>query len=468
MKNSFSKKYQLTVLLLAIFFVFIPGAARATQGYYETACGEAYEAQKPACSGTTVSADPGDVQNKPDKGCTAPKKFAGCIKNGSDCMLSGLNQLCTIISVCCVDQYKIGSDDQANCTQDDVVECGASTPWPAKGGLFSYKCVDPGGCAGTVVAGANCPQGISGKVCCQLAKCVKATPAASSAATKPPSEYKLINPLGNVTDISVILGRIIKTFLGIVGGIALMVFVYGGVMWMTARGDAGQVKKGQEALTTAVIGLFIIIFSYTLAGNFVAFLTSQQDEIAQEANRGGAAPQTAAEAQQVQTIQSAQSQAAQQQAGQQGAAQAGQQGGVVTPPVDCSQLTGKAYTDCLEGGAAGFIGSGQSLYNTPGLQTGMPGGQKDCSGNPNCSQVGWINVCNEKVFDTGYGTYKNLGCYSPDACAAGSILSSNCQGLAAAFSAGPLKNIVSNNCTKIALGSFGNNCGTGGVCCKPK
>lgn len=466
MKNNFSKKYKLAALLLAIFFVFIPGAARATQGYYETACGEAYEAQKPPCSGTAVSADPGDVQNKPDKGCTAPKKFAGCIKNGSDCMLSGLNQLCTIISVCCVDQYKIGSEDQANCTQEDVVECGASTPWPAKGGLFSYKCVDPGGCAGTVVAGANCPQGISGKVCCQLSKCVKAT-AAPATATKPPSEYKLTNPLG-VTDISVILGRIIKTFLGIVGGIALMVFVYGGVMWMTARGDASQLKKGQEALKAATIGLFIIMFSYTLAGNFVAFLTSEQTQTAQEANRGGAAPPTAAQAQQVQTIQSAQAQAAEQQAGQSAAAAAGQQAGVSTPPADCSKLTGKPYTDCLEGSAAGWIGSGQSLYTTPGQQTGMPGGQKDCKGDPNCSQVAWITVCNEKVFDTGYGTYNNLGCRTPDACAAGSILSSNCQGLTAAFSGGVFASFVSNNCSKIAMGSFGNNCGSGKVCCKSK
>lgn len=459
MKNSFSKMYKLTVLLVAMFFVFIPGAVRATQGYYETACGEAYEAQKPPCSGTAMSADPGDMQTKSEKGCPSPKKFAGCIKNGSDCMLSGLNQLCTVISICCVDQYKIGSEDQANCTQEDVVECGASATLPPKGGLFSYKCVDPGACAGNVVAGANCPQGISGKVCCQLAKCVSATPAAG-AAVKPPSEYKLTNPLG-VTDISVIIGRIIKTFLGIVGGIALMVFVYGGVMWMTARGDAGQVKKGQEALTAAVIGLFIIIFSYTLAGNFVAFLTSEQTQIAQQENRGGTAPQTTAEAQQVQTIQSAQQQAAQQQAGQAGAAQAGQESGVTTPPAGCDQLSGQAKLDCIGS-------SGQALYTTPGQQTGMPGGQKDCTGNPNCSQVGWINVCGEKVFDTGYGTYKNLECRSPDTCAAGSILSSNCEALKQTFSAGVLKDFVSNNCTKISLGSFGNNCGSGAVCCRAK
>lgn len=305
----------------------------------------------------------------------------------------------------------------------------------------------------------TCADGTS--MCCLVDPGWKPSAAAAAAPTaaKPPSEYKLTNPLG-VTDIAVILGRIIKTFLGIVGGIALMVFVYGGVMWMTARGDAGQVKKGQEALTTAVIGLFIVTFAYTLAGNFVTFLTSQQSEIAQEENRGGAAPQTAAEAQQVQTIQSAQAQAEQQQAGQAAAAAAGQEAGVTPQPIDCGQLTGQAYLDCISS-------SGQSLYNTPGLQTGLPGGQKDCKGDPNCSQVGWITVCYEKVFDTGYGTYKNLGCRSPDACAAGSILSSNCQGLKDAFSAGPLKDFVANNCSKIALGSFGNKC-PGGVCCKPK
>ncbi|MDD5726667.1 MAG: pilin [Patescibacteria group bacterium] len=462
MKNSFFRIFKLTVLLAAIFFVFIPGRASATQEYFNIACGHDYDAVgDDSCSGMTQVMDPGAIKDDAAKGCPSGTTFMKCLKKASACTpLQMGGAMCTSLTVCCAKTYKIESQDQANCTQEDVVECGASIPWPPKGGLFSYKCVDPGACAGTVVAGANCPQGISGKVCCQLAKCVKA-PNAPTTATKPPSEYKLTNPLG-VTDISVIIGRIIKTFLGIVGGIALMVFVYGGVMWMTARGDASQVKKGQEALTAAVIGLFIIIFSYTLAGNFVTFLTSEQTQIAQEENRGGAAPQTTAEAQQVQTIQSAQQQAAQQQAGQAGAAQAGQEAGVTTPPAGCDQLSGQAKLDCI--GA-----SGQSLYTTPGLQTGMPGGLKDCTGNPNCSQVGWINVCGEKVFDTGYGTYNNLGCRTPDACAAGSILSSNCQGLSKFFIGDPaMSALVSNNCTKIALGSFGNNCGTGSVCCRAK
>ncbi len=393
---------------------------------------------------------------------TTNPNFIGCfLPPGEDPNCSNCYQQCCAGS----ETYSGPANTTNSCFPEQAAECGNSSKDGGPTDTFSYKCFEAGTCnlyvgSEVITPGTGSSKPCSTGVCCKIPRCPSATPTAAPTAAKPPSEYKLANPLG-VTDISVIIGRIIKTFLGIVGGIALMVFVYGGVMWMTARGDAGQVKKGQEALTAAVIGLFIIIFSYTLAGNFVAFLTSEQTQIAQQENRGGPAPQTTAEAQQVQTIQSAQQQAAQQQAGQTGAAQAGQEAGVTTPPAGCDQLSGQAKLDCI--GA-----SGQSIYNTPSPQTGMPGGQKDCTGNPNCSQVGWITVCNEKVFDTGYGTYKNLNCMSPDACAAGSILSSNCEALKQTFSAGILKDFVSNNCTKIALGSFGNNCGSGGVCCRQK
>ena len=455
------KKNYWLICILGLF-LFLPGPAKAT--LYETSwCGQDLPQIDTCPAGNTeksVSIPDSLVPDNydPDKAkqyCGGALNL-GCMKGKRTCP----NQSCSSVTFCCA---SAGTGTASKCAAKASNGCGWKNPDPGK----SYECMpnyDEPKCV-SLYGGELSPSysgcGL-GTGCCIAPVCT--APAASGGTTptavKPPSEYKLTNPLG-VTDISVIIGRIIKTFLGIVGGIALMVFVYGGVMWMTARGDQSQVKKGQEALTAAVIGLFIIIFSYTLAGNFVAFLTSEQTQIAQEENRGGAAPQTTAEAQQVQTIQSAQQQAAQQQAGQAGAAQAGQEAGVTTPPAGCDQLSGQAKLDCI--GA-----SGQSLYNTPSPQTGMPGGQKDCTGNPNCSQVGWITVCNEKVFDTGYGTYKNLNCMSPDACAAGSILSSNCEALKQTFSAGILKDFVSNNCTKIALGSFGNNCGSGGVCCRQK
>jgi amino acid transporter len=79
---------------------------------------------------------------------------------------------------------------------------------------------------------------------------------------------KLIkNPLGT-TSIPTLIGRIIKAILGIVGSIALLMFIYGGFLWMTARGEAKQVEKGKDTLVWATIGLATIFFAYA-AVNFV-------------------------------------------------------------------------------------------------------------------------------------------------------------------------------------------------------
>ncbi|MFA6161575.1 MAG: pilin [Patescibacteria group bacterium] len=404
----------------------------------------------------------------------------------------------------------------SECISESVVQCSVGMTAPSDAGLYSYKCVEPGACKGEDVGKANCMQGLNGATCCKIPKC--AAQPSGSTATKPPTEYKLTNPLGDTVSIPVLLGRMIKTFLGIVGGIALLVFVYGGVMWMTARGDSAQVKKGQEALTTAVIGLFIVMFAYTLAGSFVSFLTSEQRDIAAEEGRTAVEAPTVAD-QNASSI-AAQQAAAEQdvQAGQDAAVSAGAASGVNIPPIGgcdspsltqdqqkgcatfiCTSMpTQEDQAACLQGYAQGtgenlcdlyktsaeknackaaeainaaqnFVGSGQSLYNTPNTQAGQTGGQADCkyAVDPDkCSTVGWKTVCNETVFDTGYGSYNDVSCATPDSCQQGSILNSDCDGLIQTFVGTVNEAIVTLSCNKISLGSFGNKCGTGKVCCK--
>ena len=83
----------------------------------------------------------------------------------------------------------------------------------------------------------------------------------------------LVNPLGE-TDVRVILGRVISAALSIVGTLALLMFVYGGVLWMTSRGDTKQVTKGKDTITWAVLGLVIIFASYTLVNALILGITS--------------------------------------------------------------------------------------------------------------------------------------------------------------------------------------------------
>ena len=74
---------------------------------------------------------------------------------------------------------------------------------------------------------------------------------------------RLDNPLGDV-GIFDIVANIIKTILGLVGVAALVMFIYGGILWMTSAGNAQRIEKGRETLTWAAIGLVVIFASYAL------------------------------------------------------------------------------------------------------------------------------------------------------------------------------------------------------------
>ena len=83
----------------------------------------------------------------------------------------------------------------------------------------------------------------------------------------------LPNLLGS-TDLPTIVGNIIKAVLGLVGTLALVMFIYGGILWMTSGGSEEQVKKGKDTLVWAILGLAIIFFSYALSNFVITRLTT--------------------------------------------------------------------------------------------------------------------------------------------------------------------------------------------------
>lgn len=73
----------------------------------------------------------------------------------------------------------------------------------------------------------------------------------------------LENPLGaGVTDIRVVIGRVISAILGVTGALALLMFIWGGIIWMTSQGEKARIEKGQKTLSWAVIGLAVIFVAY--------------------------------------------------------------------------------------------------------------------------------------------------------------------------------------------------------------
>lgn len=70
---------------------------------------------------------------------------------------------------------------------------------------------------------------------------------------------------GAQTPLPVIIGNLIKIFIGALGIIFLLLTIYAGYLWLIARGDEKMVEKSKETLKTSVIGLVIITAAYAIA-----------------------------------------------------------------------------------------------------------------------------------------------------------------------------------------------------------
>lgn len=86
---------------------------------------------------------------------------------------------------------------------------------------------------------------------------------------------KLENPLqSDTTDITKILGWIIRGLLGIVGSLTLLMMVWGGFQWFTAAGNPERIKKGTQTMVWAAIGVAVVFASYFIVINFTSYLTT--------------------------------------------------------------------------------------------------------------------------------------------------------------------------------------------------
>lgn len=65
--------------------------------------------------------------------------------------------------------------------------------------------------------------------------------------------------LADILQVFVNIGTFI---LAICGSVILLVFTYGGFLWIIARGDPKYIQKGKDAMVGSIIGLFIILGAY--------------------------------------------------------------------------------------------------------------------------------------------------------------------------------------------------------------
>lgn len=71
------------------------------------------------------------------------------------------------------------------------------------------------------------------------------------------------NPL-ETDDFTELLGNFLEWLLGIVGSIALLMLIYGGVVYMSANGDPQKAETGKRIVIWTIGGLMIVLLSYSI------------------------------------------------------------------------------------------------------------------------------------------------------------------------------------------------------------
>ena len=69
-------------------------------------------------------------------------------------------------------------------------------------------------------------------------------------------------------DVNTIVRTIINVIVYIVGLLAVIMIIYGGVLYTTSAGDPGKVKKAKDTILYGIIGLVIAVLAFAIV-NFI-------------------------------------------------------------------------------------------------------------------------------------------------------------------------------------------------------
>ena len=69
------------------------------------------------------------------------------------------------------------------------------------------------------------------------------------------------------------VGRIVSTIVAILGLVAIIVIIYGGVQYMTSAGDASKIKKAKDTILYAAIGLIICVLAFAITQFVIGSIT---------------------------------------------------------------------------------------------------------------------------------------------------------------------------------------------------
>ena len=80
----------------------------------------------------------------------------------------------------------------------------------------------------------------------------------------------------SITDILRVVTNVMTLILGISGSIFLLMFVIGGLTWMTSGGESGKYQKGLDTLRDALIGLIVVFGAYIAVNSLLSLARTGQ------------------------------------------------------------------------------------------------------------------------------------------------------------------------------------------------
>lgn len=78
--------------------------------------------------------------------------------------------------------------------------------------------------------------------------------------------YPTVQPtnLPATADFGILLTKVINYFLGLVGLIAVLMLVIGGLRYITSAGNEGTLEKAKHTILYAIIGIVIVVLAYAI------------------------------------------------------------------------------------------------------------------------------------------------------------------------------------------------------------
>lgn len=97
----------------------------------------------------------------------------------------------------------------------------------------------------------------------------------------------------DTVDYKTFTAKIVQGGLGVVGLVFFILIFYGGYLWLAARGKDEDIKKAQDTIVAAIIGLMVIVGSYALTNlvftRLVGGSTTKQPKTATSGETAGTA-----------------------------------------------------------------------------------------------------------------------------------------------------------------------------------